>query len=173
MGRDTRLGLPRPTRADLLTAGAEFALDFLAGARRPEGGGQVNLASMRPAVADSTDDIRRPEILIAAGVRRLTKLVLFPVRFMFTAATGRVGTNHAAVEWYLSRDSAPSRALVSEALAWRSSEPTDSRHVAELLQRDMMPLYLYYIDDHVKRLEAAGNSELANGFREWRACLYS
>jgi hypothetical protein len=40
-------------------------------------------------------------VLIAAGVRRLTKLVLFPVRFLYTAATGRVGTNDAAAAWYL------------------------------------------------------------------------
>jgi type IV secretory pathway protease TraF len=34
-------------------------------------------------------------------VRHVTKTVLFPVRFLFTAAAGRVATNHDAVASYL------------------------------------------------------------------------
>jgi hypothetical protein len=76
-------GLLRPDRSELLVAGAEFALD---------------------ALADHIiDQASRPESLLAAGIRWTTKIVLFPVRFLFTAETGQEGTNHAAVTHYLAR----------------------------------------------------------------------
>src|SRR5207245_5050918 len=62
---DVRSGLPRPGASELLVTGAEFALNRLAGVPR--------------AGEDAVEEIRRPELLIGRGVRRLTKLVLFPV----------------------------------------------------------------------------------------------
>ena len=90
---DARSGLPRPGVRELIVTGAEFALDYLAGVRLPAGGAAQGLASLRPAGEDAIEEIRSPDLLIAHGVRRLTKLVLFPVRFLFTAAIERVGTN--------------------------------------------------------------------------------
>ncbi len=171
VGADVRSDLPRPTASDLIVAGAEFAVEFLAGVRGAATGGQSALGSMHAAQEDAVDEVRRPELLIAAGVRRLTKLVLFPVRFMFTAATGRVGTNALAAEWYLARDAAPSKGLVGAALAWRNVEPKDHDEVAGLLHKDMVPLYVYYIDDHITRLNGLGMVELARAFTEWRARL--
>ena len=171
VGADVRSGLPRPSARELIVAGAEFAVEFLAGGRWAASGGQSGLGSMQAAREDAVDEIRRPEMLIAAGLRRLTKLVLFPVRFVFTAATGRVGTNAVAAEWYLARHAAPSKRLVGAALAWRMAEPSDHDEVADLLRQDMVPLYLYYIDDHIARLNALGKVELARAFMEWRARL--
>lgn len=170
-GADARRGLPRPSASDLIVAGAEFAIEFLAGVRLSVSGGGSRLGSMRAAGEDAVDQIRRPDLLIAAGVRRLTKLVLFPVRFLFTAATGRVGTNSESVEWYLARDAAPCKRLVAAGLAWRTAEPSDQEKVADLLRQSMVPLYLYFIDDHIGRLDAMGKVELAGAFREWRARL--
>jgi hypothetical protein len=103
-------------------------------------------------------------------VRRLTKLVLFPVRFLFTAATGRVGTNDAAVTRYLEDREAPSTTLVAAALAWRTAthhQPTDGA-TAELLREQIVPLYLHYIDDHITRLTSLREVDLASAFQEWR-----
>lgn len=170
-GVEARSGLRRPSASDLIVAGAEFAIASLAGVRWSLSGTGSGLGSMRAAVEDAVDQVRRPELLIAAGVRRLTKLVLFPVRFVFTAATGRVGTNNESVEWYLARDAAPSKGLVAAGLAWRTAEPNDQEKVADLLRKNMVPLYLYFIDDHVARLDALGKVELARAFRAWRARL--
>ena len=148
---DARSGLARPTRRELVVTGAEFALDYLG--------------------LNAVDEIRSPELLIAHGVRRLTKLVLFPVRFLYTAATGRIGTNDAAAARYLGDPSAPGHDLVAAALAWRRCEPTDEVAVAELLRDEMLPLYLQYINDHVVRLDSAGETKLADGFRDWGECL--
>jgi hypothetical protein len=170
-GRDARAGLSRPSAGELVITGSEFALDFLAGVRGGRGPASPGLGSIRPAGEDADEEIRRPEVLVARGVRRLTKLVLFPVRFLFTAATGRVGTNEAAVDHYLQIDDAPGRPLVAAALAWRTVPPTDDHAAAALLGEQMLPLYLHYIEDHVRRLQCLGQSELAGEFAHWRERL--
>jgi hypothetical protein len=151
---DARSGLPRPGASELVVTGAEFALNRLAG--------------VRPAGEDAVEEIRCADLLIARGVRRLTKLVLFPVRFLYTAATGRVGTNERAVARYLGDGQAPSSTLVVAALAWRRVAPTDEAAAAVLLRDQMVPLYLHYITDHIERLDSLGEIDLARAFQEWR-----
>ncbi len=170
-GTDARNDLPRPSADELVITGAEFALDFLAGVRDASAPPTKGLGSMRPAEADAVQEIRSPDLLLARGLRRVTKLVLFPVRFLFAAATGRVGTNDAAVAHYLADGEGPSTTLVAAALAWRTLPPADDEVAAELLREQMVPLYVHYIDDHVTRLESLGDVELAHAFEEWRVRL--
>jgi hypothetical protein len=170
-GTDVRSGLARPSANELLISGAEYALTYLAGMRGSGSPTRADLGSLRPAGTDAVDEIRFPEVLISRGVRRLTKLVLFPVRFLFTAETGQVGTNEAAVTWYLADAEAPSRRLAAAALHWRSTPPTDDEASAGLLREQMVTLYLHYVDDHITRLSALGQVELATAFQEWRSRL--
>jgi hypothetical protein len=167
-GTDARDDLPRPSTDELVITGAKFALDFLAGVPGAGGPPTDSLRSMRTAKENAVQEVRSPELLLAGGVRRVTKLVLFPVRFLFTAATGRVGTNDAAVAYYLADGEAPSTTLVAAALAWRTVPPTDEEAAAELLREHMVPLYVHYIDDHITRLDSLGHADLARAFEEWR-----
>jgi hypothetical protein len=169
-GTEARQGVARPGRDELLVAGAEFALGHLGGAPGlPErlrgwprrGGGRGE---------DPVAEIRDPSLLVSRGPRRVTKVVLFPVRFLFTAATGRVGTNAVAAEHYLADAHAPAAELVAAALAWRRSPPPGDEATA-LLSHQLVPLYRHYIDDHITRLDAAGNHRLAGRFRRWRGRL--
>ncbi len=168
-GSDAREGVPRPGPDELLVAGAEFALGTL--------GGAGNLPDrlrgwVRPGRPDDTlGEIRAPSQLVSRGPRRLTKVVLFPVRFLFTAATGRVGTNALAAEHYLASAPAPGTELVAAALTWREQPPADEAAAVALLGRELIPLYAHYLDDHIARLSAAGHDRLAGRFREWRARL--
>lgn len=148
-GRDARAGVPRPSARELLVAGAEFAIEYLAG-------------------ADAVAEIRRPEVLLAHGVRRVTKLVLFPVRFLFTSATGEVGTNDAGAAHHLDQRDAPAGRLAAAALAWRTAPPIDEQAALQLLRAELVPLYLYYIDDHITRLDSVGRRDLARAFEAWR-----
>ena len=166
-GTDVRTDLPRPATGELLVAGAEFALDFLAGIPQSARGAGDVLGSMRHPETAAVHEIRSPETLLAHGVRRTTKLVLFPVRFLFTAATGLVGTNGAAVTWYLADATRPSTALVTAALAWRTDPPTTDDAAKALLREQMVPLYTYYIDDHIARLTALPAIDLARAFEDW------
>jgi hypothetical protein len=170
-GQDVRTGLQRPDRDELLVTGAEFALDFLGPGRGAAGPAAQGLGSLRPGGQGAIDDVRRPERLVPRGARPLTKAVMFPVRFLYTAATGRLGTNEAAVEYHLADEKAPAGELVAAALTWRTVPPEDTHAATELLQRELMPLYLHYIDDHIARLEALGEAALAGAFENWRRLL--
>jgi hypothetical protein len=147
-GTDARSAVARPDRTELLVAGAEFALGYLGGAA----------------------EIRTPSRLVSAGPRRVTKIVLFPVRFLFTAQTGQVGTNALAARHYLASPDAPATSLVAAALAWRLEPPGDSE-AAALLGRELVPLFVHYIDDHIARLRAVGHHRLADRFHRWRTRL--
>jgi hypothetical protein len=169
-GWDARHGVARPGPTDLLVAGAEFALGYLGGAR-PLPDRLPAWARWRIRNSDVPGEINASRLLVSRGPRRLTKLVLFPVRFLFTAETGRVGTNTLAAGHYLARPHAPASELVTTALAWRLEPPTDDDKAAALLGRELLPLYLHYIDDHITRLHAINRHRLADGFRRWRARL--
>jgi len=168
-GTDARSAVARPDRTELLVAGAEFALGYLGGAARlPD-------RLRRRALSRSRDDdvlteIRTPSRLVSAGPRRVTKIVLFPVRFLFTAQTGQVGTNTLAARHYLASPDAPATSLVAAALAWRLEPPADGE-AAALLGRELVPLYVHYIDDHIARLRAVGHHGLAGRFHRWRTRL--
>jgi hypothetical protein len=169
VGTDVRDGIARPVQAELLVAGAEFALGYLGG--DPGLAGHLGrLAARGRRGGDPVTEFRTPAVLLARGNRRVTKVVLFPVRCLYTAATGQVGTNAAAVEHYLAGGTVPAAELVSAALAWRREPPANDAAVALLVQ-ELLPLYVHYIDDHVERLEAAGSQRLAGRFRRWRARL--
>jgi hypothetical protein len=88
-GKDTREVIARPSRSELLVVGAEFALDHLGGGRDQLSPAVSGLGSMSAGDDTVIDEIRHPDLLVARGPRRLTKIVLFPVRFMFAAATAR------------------------------------------------------------------------------------
>ncbi len=106
-------------------------------------------------------------MLVSRGPRRLTKVVLFPVRFLFTAKTGQVGSNSGAAEHYVANGCAPAATLVTAALAWRFEPPADDDATA-LLGQELIPLYMHYIDDHITRLRAVNQYRLADSFHRWR-----
>jgi hypothetical protein len=169
-GRDVRAVVARPDDAELLVAGAEFALGYLGakGAGLPDR--FRGWARLRLRDDSALDEIRTPSRLVARGTRRVTKIVLFPVRFLFTAETGRVGTNTLAAEHYLASAYAPAAALVTAALAWRRERPADNE-ATELLSRELISLYVQYLDDHIVRLQAVDCYRLADGFQRWRTRL--
>jgi hypothetical protein len=168
-GQDARHSLGRPGQAELLVAGAEFALGYLGGARKlPDR--LRGWAQRGPQNGNALNEIRAPSLLVSRGPRRLTKIVLFPARFLFTAETGRVGTNIHAARHYRANAHAPAAKLVTAALAWRLEPPADDEATA-LLGRELIPLYVHYIDDHITRLHAIHHHRLAGSFRRWRTRL--
>lgn len=168
---EVRHGVRRPTSAELIVTGAEFALDYLAGVRSLTTPVGASLGSLQLAGDGAVEELRNPELLVGHGVRRVTKLVLFPVRFLYTAMTGQVGTNDAAVDHHLVRQDAPSADLVAAARRWRMGEPVDDRAAAELLGSQLVPLYIEYIDDHIARLRALHRDDLSTAFQTWRERL--
>jgi hypothetical protein len=149
-GSDIRSSLARPDYTELLIVGARFALEVLAD--------QV------------VECARQPERFVEAGIRWTTKIALFPARFIFTAETGREGTNDAAVQHYSALSGASGTALVGAAFDWRTNPPSQE-HAIALLADDLVPLYVYYLTDHIRRLESIDETELAGAFDDWRSRL--
>lgn len=149
-GTDVRGDMRPPEREELVVAGARFAVDLLAEAVIAHAG--------------------NPAGLLTGDVRLTTKLVLFPVRFLFTADTGREGTNDAAVQHYSAHHHGPTADLVGAAFGWRTGPPP-AEHAAALLSDGFVPLYDDYLTDHITRLAAMGEAELADRFDRWRSRL--
>ncbi len=82
----------------------------------------------------------------------------------------RVKAASRAAEYYLDGANPPAAALVTAALAWRL-EPPSAGEATALLSRELIPLYIQYLDDHIARLRAIDRHELAGRFQRWRARL--
>lgn len=141
----------------------------------------VEFALVKLATDEVVSEIADPAAVVAGGVRHVTKRVLFPVRFLYTAATGRIGENDAAVDWYATTD-LPSQDLVAAARRWRT-EPLDAAAAVALLAGEpsggpdarsgggLLPLYRAFVDDHLPRVGALGRPDLVTGLTRWRESL--
>ncbi|MFF2554215.1 hypothetical protein ACFVUS_24665 [Nocardia sp. NPDC058058] len=119
-GSDYRGPAVVPGRDELLTNSVEFAL----------------------AKIDRTycAELHDPARLITEGVRVVTKRVLFPVRFLYTLDTSRIGRNEDAIDWYRGRH----HRLVRAAGQWRYGG-LDATAEA-LLSDELIGLYIEFVD---------------------------
>jgi predicted nucleotidyltransferase len=149
-GRDVRTALSVPTREELLVVGSEFAL-------------------WRLDRGDVAALLKDPAALLRTDPKTLTKLVLYPVRFLFTARTGEVGRNDAAVAHLVAAGASPASKLAAAALGWRSTPPAHSDSDAiRAIGAGLLPLYREFFLDHEPRLRACGQADLADAFEDWR-----
>lgn len=152
-GRDVRSWLRSPTVRELVVSGAEFALKHL-------------------STPEVTAQLRNPGEFASASTKTLTKHVLYPVRFLFTARTGQIGMNDEAVSYFSTVADGPVAELARKCLAWRFEPPVPGdRAVVELLRNGVLPLYRMFLADYDQRLREYGEPELAQAYREWRERL--
>ena len=153
-GRDVRGELPSPTQKELVVAGGEFAL-------------------RRLATDEVTAKLKNPTALASSDPRTWTKLVLYPLRFLFTARTGEVGPNEAAVDHFVSHATGAAAAnLARMAIEWRNVPPdSGDQDAAEAMTSGLIPLYQEFLSDHERRLREYGRVDLAEAFREWQQRL--
>lgn len=152
-GSDIRGKLSAPTRKELVIAGAEFALSRL-------------------GTEEVVAKLKQPHAVLRSDAKTLTKLILYPVRFLFTARTGEVGRNDAAVAHFASSQNSAATTLARMALKWRNSAPSSSD--AEALQAiaaGVLPLYREFLSDHERRLREHERADLAEAFARWRSKL--
>ena len=153
-GLDVRGKLAMPTRKELVVAGAEFAL-------------------WRLATDEVILKLKNPESLARSDAKTLTKLILYPVRFMFTAQTGEVGRNEAAVDYFLGVAKNPaSSELARLALDWRNVGPVGcDASPMRAIAAGVLPLYEEFLSDHESRLKEYERQDLAEAFGRWRRRL--
>lgn len=152
-GRDVRSELQSPTLRELVVSGAQFALKHLS----------------TPAV---TAQLQNPDEFANSNTKTLTKLVLYPVRFLFTARTGQIGMNDEAVNYFSTVEDGPVAELARKSFEWRFEPPDPGdRAVVELLRSGVLPLYRMFLADYERRLREYGEPQLARAYREWRERL--
>ena len=152
-GRDIRPLVRSPTLRELIVSTAGFALRIL---------------STLEVIALLRDPIR----LAHAETKRLTKLVLYPVRFIFTARTGQIGMNDKAVNYFSTVADGPVAELARKGFEWRFEPPAPGdRAVVDLLRNGVLPLYRMFLADYERRLREYGEPELAQAYCEWRERL--
>jgi Nucleotidyltransferase domain len=151
-GCDIRSQLTRPTQQELITAGAEFALDYLATPER---------------MADFAHVARIP----AGGIVYLTKTVLFPARFLYLEHHAAIAGNDESARFYSERFTGADSDLVRNALRWRTAPLPSNPQVVHLLERGLAPLYRRFLDRYIDRLDSYDETELAQRLRHWHAQL--
>lgn len=153
-GVDVRNKLPLPSHQELVLAGAEFAL-------------------WRPCTDEIIGKLKNPEALAQSDSKTLTKLILFPVRFMFTAQTGEVGRNEAAVEYFVASTPGASSNLARMALNWRNAENwCADQNAIQAIAAGALPLYRSFVSDHERRMREIGRPDLAEAFQKWQRRLH-
>lgn len=167
-GADGRGRLPEVDRLDLLESGRLLhgldqrePAEFPAKSALVRGGANHARAGFDRGYLELVTD---PSRLLDRGVRRVTKVVLFPVRFLYTLETGRIGLNAAAVEWYAARG--PSAELVGTANSWRTTGITDPARAMQLLAEHLPALYQEFFGTYEIAMTAAGEHELADALAE-------
>ncbi|SFQ46376.1 hypothetical protein SAMN04489713_1362 [Actinomadura madurae] len=149
-GTDQRARCARPSTEDLLLDSATFALAKF--------GDPAYLRMLGDSAA-----------LAGQGARAITKAVLFPVRLLYTATTGRLGRNDDAARWYTATPNI-SRTLVTCAARWRANG-IDDPAAAGLLQRELLPLYQHCADQLSRKTAASGHPGLATRLARLHAAL--
>ncbi|TDT98050.1 hypothetical protein EDD99_6262 [Streptomyces sp. 846.5] len=150
LGTDVRRDVEQPDARVLLIDSIGFALEVLAAG---------------PVVAD----FHRPERLVS-DIRRFTKAVLLPVRFLYTAAHAVPGSTDDAIQYHLGQSPPAAAELVRAATRARHGQPDSAERLTELLHAELIPLYLYYIESCLMRLTPA-DSDLVQGLTHWRSQL--
>lgn len=168
---------PATDRLDLLDSGVLLhGTDRRAGCARP-GHDALLLDSAAFAGTRFADHVyvhtlRHPDELAAQGARAVTKTVLFPVRLLYTAATGLLGRNDDAAGWYTASPQ-PAGGLVGAAARWRTDGIDDDAAAAELLRRELLPLYLHCLDRLRHHTARSSRPELAAPLTRLLAALGS
>ncbi|WP_157597159.1 hypothetical protein [Streptacidiphilus rugosus] len=150
LGDDVRPQVAQPDTAMLSADSVRFALEVLAS---------------DPVVAE----FRNPTHL-ASDIRRFTKAVLLPLRFLYTAANSVPGSTDDAIRHHLAQPAPVAAELVRAATRARHGQPVSAERLTELLHAELIPLYLYYVDCCLPGLTPADGG-LAQGLARWRTRL--
>ena len=90
----------------------------------------------------------------------MTKAILFPVRFMHTLKTGRIGLNDGSAHWYAA-EGLPGSALALKALEWRNDGIGDVELAVQLLDAELATLHAECLAEYAKDLDGLGERHRA------------
>jgi hypothetical protein len=106
------------------------------------------------------EGLRDTQALLAGGPRVVTKAILFPVRFMYTLRTGRIGLNDNSARWYAA-DELPGGALALKALEWRNDGIADDELAGRMLDAQLDVIHDECFAGYASELEDLGETSRA------------
>jgi len=139
-GSDQRSGATPPDRLTLLIEGAQFAC--------------TKFDDRYLAALQRTKD------LVAGGPRPTTKAVLFPIRFLYTLASGQIGRNDHAVGWYVEHGAHPR--VAQAAMLWRHEGIVDLDEAVGILDRELVGVYEEFFSAYINELGSHGATQIAD-----------
>ena len=160
-------------RLDLLDSGRLFLGSDLRGPSVRPSQEDLVLMSADLILAKFTDSyfeqLRDAEALVEGGPRAVTKAILFPVRFMYTLRTGRIGLNDGSALWYAAEGLRGST-LALEALAWRNDGIGDVDLAVQMIDADLAMLHAECLAEYAKELDVLGEAPRAAALAERAGC---
>lgn len=117
------------------------------------------------------EQLRDTEALVAGGPRPVTKAILFPVRFMYTLRTGRIGLNDDSARWYAA-EGLPGSALGLKALEWRNDGISDIELGVQMVDADLATLHAECFAEYAKDLDGLGEASRAAALAERARCVH-
>jgi hypothetical protein len=151
LGCDRREPSVRPSREDLVLMSAELILT-----KFTEG---------------YFEQLRDTEALVEGGPHAVTKAILFPVRFMYTLRTGRIGLNDRSSSWYAA-EGLPGSALALKAIEWRNDGISDAELAVRLVEADLLTLHAECLAEYAKDLDGLGEAARASALAERAGCVH-
>jgi hypothetical protein len=140
LGSDLREPSVRPSHRELVVMSADHILDKFTDAY--------------------LERLRDTQALLAGGPRTVTKAILFPVRFMYTLRTGRIGLNDNSARWYVA-EGLPGGALALKALEWRNDGIADAELASQMLGAELDAIHGECFAGYAKELEDLGEASRA------------
>jgi hypothetical protein len=101
---------------------------------------------------DYLEQLADTQALLDGGARTVTKAILFPVRFMYTLRTGRIGLNDTSAHWYADEE-LPGSELALQALRWRNDGISDDELAFRMLETDLATIHAECFGEYAKELD--------------------
>jgi hypothetical protein len=109
---------------------------------------------------DYIERLRDTRALLDGGPRAVTKAILFPVRFMYTLRTGRIGLNDNSARWYAA-EGLPGGALALKALEWRNDGIADAELAGQMLGAELDAIHDECFAGYARELADLGEASRA------------
>jgi hypothetical protein len=149
-GQDNRQELVRPSIKELEIASAEFAIEYL--------GSSV-----------SVDEFHNCKTIAEKGTVHVTKIILYPARFIYLAKTFSIAGNEESYKFYKENFKGSDVELIEQGYLWRyEAMPNDLDFVTRQLESGLISLYSNFLDIYISRMEGHGEKKLMNSLVKWR-----
>lgn len=111
--------------------------------------------------------LENPHLLFSQQLVAPTKLILFPIRLIYTALTHKIGSNKEAVNYYAQHYNDTTVHLVEAAFKWRHELPEIQQIDLELIRKNLPIIYHRLITIYREKMQNALKKDLVQSLSQW------